>query len=136
MYMIFLELQEESLATSRSKPEPHEVLPLRPVEFQILLSLSQGIRHGYAIMREAVERTGGEVAPEIGTLYRALARMKEAGLIADADRRPAPEADDARRNYYRITSRGTDVARAEAERLETLVRAARASGVLGESEAR
>jgi DNA-binding PadR family transcriptional regulator len=103
-------------------------LPLRRVEFLILLSLAAGERHGYGIMQEIEER--GETAPNIGTMYRALARMTEEGLIEPSSRRPAADADDERRNYYRLTARGLRVARAEARRLEALTRAARVGGLL------
>lgn len=104
-------------------------LPLRPVEFHILLSLAAGERHGYGIIQDAESR--GEVSvPDVGTLYRALRRMQEQGLIAEADRREAPEAGDERRNYYRITPLGSQVARAEARRLAALTHAARIGGLL------
>lgn len=118
-------------------PEPNEIdrfLPLRPVEFHVLLSLSQGERHGYGIMLDAENRTGGALVLQIGTLYRALQRMKAAGLIDDSDRRPAAEADDERRNYYAITPLGRSVAEAEAGRLAALLREARAGGLIGASE--
>ncbi len=68
--------------------------------------------------------------PDVGTMYRALARMLENGLIEAAVRRPAPEADDERRNYYRITDAGRRAAKTEARRLEMLMRAARIGGLL------
>jgi DNA-binding PadR family transcriptional regulator len=104
------------------------LLPLRPVEFHILLSLAGGERHGYGILQDARER--GEAVPDIGTLYRALARMVDQGLIEGGDRRPAPEAGQERRNYYRITEVGLRVAKAEARRLEALTREARLGGLL------
>ena len=104
-------------------------LPLRQVEFHILLSLAAGERHGYGIIRD-IETRGETSVPDVGTMYRALARMQEAGLIEAADRRPAPDSGDERRNYYRITSAGRRVARAEARRLETLMQAARVGGLL------
>ena len=112
-------------------PPPESFLPLRPIEFQILLSLSGGERHGYGILRAAEERTGEAVKWGVGTLYRALRRLTEQGLIEATDRRPAPEEDDERRNYYRTTRLGERVVTAEAQRMEALVRAARSSGVLG-----
>ena len=63
-----------------------------------------------------------------GTLYRSVQRMLEQGLIVETDDRPAPELDDERRRYYRITRFGTAVARAEAGRLQQLVKLAKASG--------
>jgi DNA-binding PadR family transcriptional regulator len=102
------------------------LLPLRPVEFQILLTLAGGERHGYGIIQDARER--GEAAPDIGTLYRALARMLDQGVIESADSDSA--SDDERRNYYRITGAGLRVAKAEARRLDALTRAARLGGLL------
>jgi DNA-binding PadR family transcriptional regulator len=103
------------------------LLPLRPVEFHVLLSLAGGERHGYGIMQDIKER--GEAVPDIGTLYRALARMVDQELIEAADSRPDP-GDDERRNYYRITDVGLRIAKAEARRLEALMRAARLGGLL------
>jgi DNA-binding PadR family transcriptional regulator len=104
-------------------------LPLRRVEFHILLSLAAGERHGYGIIQD-IEARGDTSVPDVGTMYRALARMAEDGLIEAAARRPAPDRGDERRNYYRITSAGMRVARAEAQRLEMLTRAARLGGLL------
>jgi DNA-binding PadR family transcriptional regulator len=101
---------------------------LRPVEFHILLSLAGGERHGYGIIQD-IEARGETSVPDLGTMYRALARMVEDRLI-QAVRRPAPDADDQRRNYYRITEAGRRAARAEAQRLEVLTRAARSFGLL------
>jgi DNA-binding PadR family transcriptional regulator len=104
-------------------------LPLRGVEFHILLSLAAGERHGYGILQD-IEARGEASVPDVGTMYRALARMVESGLIEATARRPAPDGGDERRNYYRITSTGMRVARAEARRLESLMRAARLGGLL------
>ena len=104
--------------------------PLRPVEFHVLLSLAGGERHGYGILQDARERGEGTV-PDVGTLYRALARMVDQGLIEEGNRRAASEVGEERRNYYRITRAGLRVAKAEARRLEALTRAARVGGLLG-----
>ena len=112
------------MATDRDRIEAH--LPLRPVEFHILLSLAAGERHGYAIIQD-IEARDGSAVPDVGTLYRALARMVESGLI-EAGRTKDPR--DERRNYYRITDRGLRVAKAEAQRLQALMRAARMGGLL------
>jgi DNA-binding PadR family transcriptional regulator len=104
-------------------------ISLRPVEFQILLSLAVGERHGYGIIQDIAARDESSV-PDVGTMYRALARMVENGLIEASTRRPAPESGDERRNYYRITEAGRRVARSEARRLEVLMRAARTGGLL------
>lgn len=113
----------------RRRQTPAAFLPLRPVEFHILLSTAAGERHGYGIIQDA-EHRGEASVPDVGTLYRALRRLREQGLIAEAAA-PAGEAStDERRNYYRITDFGLEVARAEARRLESLTRAARAGGLL------
>jgi DNA-binding PadR family transcriptional regulator len=104
--------------------DPSAFLPLRPVEFHVLLSLASGPRHGYGIMQDAAARAGEDVIPDVGTLYRALHRMVEAGLI-----QPTASGDE-RRNDYRITPLGRRVAEAESARLAKLVRAARAGGLL------
>ncbi len=107
-----------------------DFLPLAPVEFHVLLSLAEQERHGYGIIQDAEARTSGADSPDIGTLYRALRRMVDNGLIEGSARRPAADQDDERRNYYRITKLGRDVAKAEAGRLAALVKAARASRLL------
>src|ERR671917_2713154 len=104
-------------------------LPLRPVEFDVLLSLAAGERHGYGIIQDA-EARGLATPPDVGTLYRALRRMQDQGLIGASDRRQAADAGDERRHYYRITALGLRVARAEARRLAALTRAARLGGLL------
>lgn len=112
-----------------SEVERH--LPLRPVELHVLLSLGRGPRHGYGIMRDAAERTGEEVIPDVGTLYRALRRMVELELIEPASPPAGDEGGDGRRNYYGITPLGREVASAEARRLAALVADAHAGGFLG-----
>ena len=107
-------------------------LPLRPVEFDVLLSLAAGERHGYGIIQDA-EARGLTTVPDVGTLYRALRRMQDQGLIAASERRRAPDVGDERRNYYRVTPLGLRVARAEAQRLAALTRAAMRGGLLEEA---
>jgi DNA-binding PadR family transcriptional regulator len=104
-------------------------LPLSPHQFQILLALTDAERHGYGIILEIAERTRGAMRLGTGTLYTALARLAENGLVADSARRPSPADDDDRRRYYRLTPLGRAVLRAEAARLEALVRQARRKGI-------
>ncbi len=104
-------------------------LPLTPVAFEILLALADGEQHGYRIMQEVESRSGGRVALHAGTLYRALARLLESGLIDELDERPA-RGDDERRRYYRLTPLGIAVAKAEADRLASQVASARARRLL------
>jgi DNA-binding PadR family transcriptional regulator len=104
------------------------LLPLTPATFHILIALSDEDRHGYAIIQDVESRTSGELKLSAGTLYRSVQRMLEQGLIVETRERPAPEEDDERRRYYRITPFGTAVAKAEARRLAALVRMAKAAG--------
>jgi DNA-binding PadR family transcriptional regulator len=97
--------------------------------FHILIALADEDRHGYAIIQDIAARTGGELKLSAGTLYRSIQRMLEQGLIVETRDRPAPEEDDERRRYYRITAEGTVAARAEARRLGQLVKMARAVGL-------
>jgi DNA-binding PadR family transcriptional regulator len=106
-----------------------ELLPLQQATFHILVALADEDRHGYAIIQDVSQRTDGELKLSAGTLYRSIQRMLEQGLIVETDDRPAPELDDERRRYYRITPLGTAVARAEARRLTELVKMARARGL-------
>ena len=113
----------------RRRRDSSSFLPLRPVEFHVLLSLAAGERHGYGILQDAEAR--GEASPlDVGTLYRALRRMREQGLIAESAAPSSDPSTDDRRNYYRITPLGLEVGRAEARRLASLTRAARAGGLL------
>jgi DNA-binding PadR family transcriptional regulator len=109
--------------------------PLTPATFHILLALVDEERHGYAIMQEVAERTDGAVKLGPGTLYGSLKRLREQGLVEESDERADPALDDERRRYYGITRRGLDVARAEARRLESLVRAARQKKLIGRATA-
>jgi DNA-binding PadR family transcriptional regulator len=97
------------------------LLPLKPVMFQILLSLADGERHGYGITQEIAARTAARMRLEPGNLYRSLRTLLDEGIIEESGRRPAPDLDDDRRRYYRITPFGRHVAAAETARLEALV---------------
>ena len=109
---------------------PEEFLPLTPAMFHILLALADKERHGYHIMREVDERTEGNVKLGPGTLYGSIKRMMADGLIEELEERPDPQLDDERRRYYRLTDFGFRVATAEAQRLEQMVRSARAKKLL------
>jgi DNA-binding PadR family transcriptional regulator len=109
-------------------PDIDDFLPLPPATFHILLALAEEDRHGYAIIQDVEARTGGELRLSAGTLYRSVQRMLEQGLIVETRERPAPEEDDERRRYYRISLLGTTVAKAEGRRLSELVRMARDAG--------
>ena len=107
-------------------------LPLPRATFHILVAVADEDRHGYAIIQDVAGRTGGAIRLSAGTLYRSIQRMLEDGLIVEPRERPAPEDDDERRRYYRITPLGAAVARAEARRLADLVKMARARGLAPE----
>jgi DNA-binding PadR family transcriptional regulator len=110
------------------RPDPLSLLPLPLATFHILMAVADEDRHGYGIILEVAARTGGELRLSAGTLYRSIQRMLEDGLIVETRERPAPDQDDERRRYYRITPFGEAVARAEARRLAGLVKLARAAG--------
>lgn len=105
-----------------AKPRPDSFLPLKSNWFHILVCLVEGEQHGYGIMQEALERSGGKVRLWPATLYGSLKRMIESGLIAESGERPAAELDDARRRYYKLTPLGRQVLDLEGQRLKDLVR--------------
>lgn len=113
---------------------PEAMLPLTPAVFHILLSLADGEKHGYGIMKEVAQRSEGGMRMGPGTLYGSIGRMLANGLIETADERPDPEVDDERRRYYRLTNFGLRVAEAESRRLDQLLRIARAKQVLAFSQ--
>jgi DNA-binding PadR family transcriptional regulator len=108
------------------KFNPAPYLPLTPAMLQVLLALADGDKHGYAILKDVSRRSGGAVTLRTGTLYTALRRFVDDGLVAETDERPDIHLDDERRRYYRLTDRGRAVAVAETERLEDTVKQARA----------
>jgi len=107
-------------------PDP----PLHKDTFHILVALADRDRHGYSIMQDIAARTNGQLRLSPSTLYSAIKRMLENELIEELDERRAPEHDDERRRYYRITTVGRKVAVAEARRLERLLADARATGLV------
>ncbi len=109
--------------------KPEELLPLTPTVFHILLALADAERHGYAIMSDVAAQTGGQLRMGPGTLYGSIKRMMAAGLIEEADERPAPDLDDERRRYYRLTPFGRTAAAAESRRLAKLLSVARGKGL-------
>ena len=108
-----------------SAQNPEEVVPLTPAVFHILLSLADGERHGYSIMREISAHTKGKLRLGPATLYRSIKHLVEDGLIEESDVRPDPALDDERRHYYRLTEFGRQVVLAEVRRLEEAVAVAR-----------
>ena len=119
-----------SRRTHQPAADTRALLPLTPIVFQVLLALSDGDRHGYGIIREVDQRTDGLIVLRTGTLYTMLKRLLELDLVEESARRPAPDEDDERRRYYRLTTLGKAVLEAEARRLEGLVALARDKRVL------
>jgi DNA-binding PadR family transcriptional regulator len=117
-------------------PQPEAFLPLKPVEFLILMTVAAGERHGYGIMLDIAERTGGSVRLEAGGLYRSIRRLLGDKLLTESEKRPAADIDDERRRYYALTPLGKRVVAAEALRLRALVRAAEASRIIDPEPAR
>ena len=112
--------------------DPEVLLPLPAATFHVLLALAGEDLHGYAVMQEVEARTGGRIRLSAGTLYRTIHRLLEQGLVVEVRERPAPEQDDERRRYYRLTRLGREVARAETARLAGLVDMARERGLAPE----
>jgi DNA-binding PadR family transcriptional regulator len=108
------------------KSDPETLLPLTPAVFHILLALVGCDRHGYGILQEVNDSTEGTLHLGAGTLYRSIKQMLAKDLIVEWDERPDIELDDQRRRYYRLTDFGERVLKAETERLEHLLRIARA----------
>jgi DNA-binding PadR family transcriptional regulator len=109
-----------------SKRDPSPFLPLTPAAFHVLIALADGPKHGYLILKDVEERTGGDVLLSTGTLYGLIKRFLDDELIVET------KADDDRRRPYKLTALGRDVAEAEAGRLERMVRAARGVKLLGQ----
>ena len=108
-------------------PDPRDFLPLKPLDLQLLLALTEEERHGYGLVQAVSDRTDGLITLEPGNLYRVVKRLLDDGLVAESARRDAPDLPDGdehkqRRRYYRITALGQRVVAAELRRLELLVR--------------
>ena len=111
-------------------PKPDSLLPLPTAVFHILIALADRDRHGYSIMQDVEARTEGKVRLSAGTLYSAIRRMLEQGLIEELRDSPDPESADERRRYYRLTRLGREVAVAEARRFSELLDQARATKLI------
>ena len=111
-------------------PDPRTHLPLRPVDLQLLLALAQQELHGYALVRAIEAATDGLVRLDPGNLYRVVKRLLAAGLVVEADRRAAPDAEGERRRYYRLTALGGRVLAEELRRLQALTRSPEARAVV------
>ena len=110
--------------------DPREHLPLTPHVFQVLVAISDGPLHGYAIIQEVARLTDGVIVMRTGTLYLLLQRLLDHGFIVESRHREKREDDDERRRYYELTPLGRAVLRAEAKRLERAVAVVRRKGLL------
>ena len=113
-----------------NKQDLENLLPLRPVEFLVLLVLADGERHGYGIVQDIKYRTDGNIKLLPGNLYAVLRRLMESGLLAESSRRPAEDLNDQRRRYYHITKLGERALAADAERMKALVAQVEAKNLL------
>lgn len=112
--------------------DPTDKLPLSPLSFHILLALGEESSHGYAIGKEVERRSHGRINPTTGALYQALRRLSEDGLV-ERDDQASRASTDSRRQYFRLTDDGRDIAALEAGRLEELVSLARARNLFPQS---
>jgi DNA-binding PadR family transcriptional regulator len=116
--------------TRREGSDPDDFLPLPRDTFDVLVSLADRDRHGYAILQDIAERTDGRIRLSPSTLYAVIKRLLESELIEELSERPDPAHDDERRRYYRLTTLGRHVAESEAARLTRLLADAKASGLV------
>jgi len=124
------------MPNTTAAPPPEDFLPLKPVELLILMTVATGERHGYGIMLDIAERTGGSVRLEAGGLYRSIRRLLADRLLTESAKRPTADLDDERRRYYALTSLGKRVLAAEALRLREIVRTAEAIHLIDPEGAR
>ena len=114
-----------------NRQDPVTQLPIKPVDLLILTMLMAGERHGYGIRHDIIAHTQGAMQLEAGNLYRSMRRLEADGLVEEAGRRPAADADDERRRYYRLTAFGRRVLAAEMLRLRALVQLAEDLQLIG-----
>jgi DNA-binding PadR family transcriptional regulator len=104
--------------------------PLPAAAFQIMLALADGDLHGYAVMRQVEEQTGGRLRLGPGTLYGSIQTLLEGKLIEEVDRPGNSKGGSERRRYYRLTIAGRKLARSEAEKMAAVLRVARSRKIL------
>ena len=121
------------MAAKTPDRNPEALLPLTPAMFHVLVALASGDLHGYAVIKDVADRTGGSVQLGTSTLYGIVKRLLADGLAVESKRRPAAEDDDERRRYYRLTPFGREVVNAEIRRLEATLQAAKGVPILRKS---
>lgn len=123
------------MATPVKKSAAEAQIPLKHVDFLVLLVLVESDLHGYGIVKEIVERTGGQIRLEPGNLYRYIKRLEQEGLVAEADARPDDDDDDERRRYYTVTDLGREVLNLEVARLRALIEDFDSTGLVPKGDA-
>jgi DNA-binding PadR family transcriptional regulator len=116
--------------TRIARGDPKSKIPLSPLTLYVLLSLAQGERHGYAIIKEIEAATGGDVRLLPGTLYRSIKQLVDDSWIVEVEPPRDSSSEDQRRRYYRLTPWGRQIAQAEVERLAGVLRMARSGRLL------
>jgi DNA-binding PadR family transcriptional regulator len=106
---------------------PGDIPALTPAVFHVLLALTSGDRHGYAILKDIQQRTEGSMKMQAGTLYGTLQRLLDLGWVDEID--PPSDEADQRRRYYRLNREGRMAIQADVQRMDTLVKAARAAHI-------
>jgi DNA-binding PadR family transcriptional regulator len=122
--------------TNRTPPESaHDLIPLAAIDFHLLVVLAEGESYGYAIKKELAAASNGAIDPEIGSLYRVIARLTKSGMVVEAGKRAAGDGAHPGhpRRYYRITERGREVMGLEAARMRALLDTADAKNLITES---
>ena len=112
---------------------PFDFIPLNPRDYLVLLSLTDVERHGYGIVKEVEEQSGGDVRMDPSNLYRSLKRLIQKGLVAESEIRPNEDSDE-RRRFYSLTPLGREVVEAEASRLSRLTEVARDRHLIPDSQ--
>jgi DNA-binding PadR family transcriptional regulator len=120
-------------AVEKSEAENH--IPLKHVDFLVLLVLMDSDLHGYGIVKEIGDRTDGQIRLEPGNLYRYIRRLEQEGLVAESDERPEGEEDDERRRYYAVTALGREVLELEVARLRALIEDFDSTGLVPKGDA-
>lgn len=120
-------------AVQKSEAENH--IPLKHVDFLVLLVLMDSDLHGYGIVKEIGDRTEGHIRLEPGNLYRYIRRLEQQGLVAEAEERPEGEVDDERRRYYTVTALGREVLELEVSRLRALIEDFDSTGLVPKGDA-
>jgi DNA-binding PadR family transcriptional regulator len=120
---------------AKKKVDPQSFLPVKPVDLEVLMVLLDGDLHGYGLVQEIAERTGGRIRLVPGNFYSVLKRLMDTGLLREAGEKPSHDPGKPARRLYRITPRGKHVVIAETQRLQGIVRYAESKRLILPSDA-